>query len=302
VTSLPLSIQADLSGATDVFATGPDSCPGVPPATSVGGDRKDHVYVFTPTTPGVYTITSTGTDEPTALYVTTACGTVDSCVAFGYAEAGLPATVNLPTMPNATYYIIVDGVNTDASQYTLTISEPCQPNCQGKTCGPDGCGATCGGCANGQACDPQGQCLDPAQVPGAVCTSGVPIDTSVGFPLTINGDTIGMTSSIDIAPNQCTGVPFTASQGPDQWWTFVAPMDGEYQLDLTAPTADQGIYVFSGCADPVNDCIVGEDSLIAGQTETLTFSASQGTTYHFMVSGYGTGDEGPYELVISQLP
>ncbi|RJO69017.1 MAG: M6 family metalloprotease domain-containing protein [Myxococcales bacterium] len=35
----------------------------------------------------------------------------------------------------------------------------CAPNCDGKQCGPDGCGGSCGGCANGEACDENGQCV-----------------------------------------------------------------------------------------------------------------------------------------------
>jgi len=44
---------------------------------------------------------------------------------------------------------------------TFPTPPPCQPACDGRTCGDDGCGGTCGTCLEGHCCRDDGRCGVP---------------------------------------------------------------------------------------------------------------------------------------------
>ena len=50
-----------------------------------------------------------------------------------------------------------------------SLEPPCEPDCEGKECGSDGCGGSCGSCNPGVPCPPDGCCLCNPQCDGKEC-------------------------------------------------------------------------------------------------------------------------------------
>ncbi|HWP42503.1 MAG TPA: choice-of-anchor D domain-containing protein, partial [Blastocatellia bacterium] len=124
--SVPTVIQADrlpfiAQGTT--FGTVNDLNPGTPCLRSQqSGSGPDVVFQFTPVATQSYVITATpvGNYDLTT-YVVSNCNTFSSCRSGDSAGAGLPEVIQRGLTAGTTYFIVVDGFQGDAGDFTLKV-------------------------------------------------------------------------------------------------------------------------------------------------------------------------------------
>lgn len=109
-----------------------------------------------------------------------------------------------------------------------------------------------------------------------LCTGALPIACAGS----VTGTTVGAT--IDAVPTCVT----TLNTAPGVWYTFVGNGQSTTLNTCTGTTYDSKIGVFSGtCAALV--CVTGNDDFCGLQSQ-VTFTATLGTTYYVLVTGFGS--------------
>ena len=301
IDAVPFAGVGDTTIATNDFHVSDGVCQ-TGSTTGKGAGSADHVWMFSPVVPGTYTIAlqpDQGFD--TALYVLTSCVDPDgSCVGVDDVVSN-PEELVVNIGAGETVFIIVDGwSNTQNLQgaYTLTVSEPCSPTCDGKECGPDGCGAFCGFCAAGDLCEEQGTCLEATSLPGNTCDNPFTVDT---VPFTATGDTQVASNLVGFGAGACPGASTAKGSGSnDHLYRFEPPQDGVYTVDIDTQF-DAVLYVLSDCTDPDSSCLGASDVAFTTGVETVTFSGSVGQVYWIVVDGWSTSTNlaGEYVLTVS---
>ncbi len=277
----PSTVQGDTSDASSVYGVPYDACPDE--AILRGATSKDEVWAFTPKESAVYTFT-VDAQFVTTFYVLTDCSLFtydcfieqdpgplvwwkvedkcsnpgDSCQAIS-TGIGVNQSVTSKAVfldADQTYYIVVDGTsfNQDFSgEYTLSVSEPCTPECDGKVCGPDGCGLTCGECDLGLECTALAQCVE---VDGNTCETAFPIDS---LPFEASGSTMDATNVYGLAKFTCPEQD--KEQGGagsnDEVYVFTPEETALYDVILDA-NFDTVVYVTSDCTGYESTCFYEE--------------------------------------------
>lgn len=93
-------------------------------------------------------------------------------------------------------------------------------------------------------------------------------------------------------PTGCTG--YTAA-GRDQVLKMTVPANAVLDVAYTS-TADASIYLVSVCTNPP-DCLIGEDSTLAGGTEDFTYTFAAAGTYYLILDSWGANTSGSWNLV-----
>lgn len=172
-------------------------------------------------------------------------------------------------------------------------------------CADDDCAAdpVCGGtppevCDNSLDDDGDGDVdcddSDCAGVAGCAVCGGA---AAIACGQQASGDTTGGPTQLS-TEYQCSSYAVT---GPEAYYVFTAAADQSVTVDLAGSTnADLELMVVgagsAGDCDPAGHCV--DTSQTTGGTEQVVFSAVTGTTYYFIVEGYG-GAEGPFDLTVT---
>ena len=294
-------------------------------------------YVFTPTTTGDVTLDLTVTVADMDILVvqgdaTGACDPTDCALLVDASVNGGTGAeqVTFTAAAGTTYYVIIDTYTEGGETggpFTLDVTCAPPPVCgdgnvdpgeecdDGNTTPGDGCDDACmnepavcgdGILQFGEQCDdgnttPGDGCDDFCMYEGvgacgpeapAICADSISDDiTVIGLP--IND---WMT---------CFGF---ADAGPEYAFVFVPTYTGDVTVDLTVTDPDMDLIVVQGDAagacDPTDCANIVDASLNGGTTaETVTFTATLGTTYYLIVDTYlpgGTG--GAFTLDVTCAP
>lgn len=317
---LPFAFSSSTAEATNNYGYSAGTCPGVPYVWGKGS--ADHAFALTPTEDAIYSLTLAA-DFDATLYVVGQCDNIDgSCI--GASESFGIETLELPLLAGTTYYVIVDGYANDfdaSGDYTLSIAEPCVPNCTGGVCGSDGCGgeclcgdgelcfeavcctplcdgSACGptadgcggscGCAAGLTCDEAGGCVDAAQ--GDQCINPFEVQQN---PFSKAGSTNLFAD--DLSVEACgPGLVAGGAGASDAVYALTPAVSGTYALKLTAAFSAV-LYVVTDCANASGTCLGADAS--AGP-KVLNVPMDGGATYFVVVDGSEAGDQGAYVLQI----
>ena len=280
IASAPASVDGDTSDASDIYAVPYDACPG---ETGIRGKlSNDEVWSFTPTASGVYTIDVTAWFS-VSVYVLKDCThfvetcfieqdpgefvwweVTDECEYPGDACPGIASgytidmsTAKLPLWLEAdeTVFIVIDGNSFNQNlkgPYTLDISEPCTPQCDGKSCGPDGCGLTCGECDLGLLCSDVGAC---ETLEGNTCETAFPIPS---LPFTVEGNTQDATNVYGLPKTGCPEQEEKAGAGSkDEVYVLTPEETALYDIKLES-AFNSVVYVLKDCAIHLSTCFYKE--------------------------------------------
>ncbi|MBL0271713.1 MAG: hypothetical protein IPQ06_01245 [Chitinophagaceae bacterium] len=144
------------------------------------------------------------------------------------------------------------------------------------------------GCGSDATCRTTTVQCTSCLVSNDVCAGALPIACAG----TVTGTTVGATS--DAVPTCVT----TLNTAPGVWYTFVGTGQSTV-LSLCGSSYDTKIGVFSGtCASLV--CVTGNDDA-CGLQSSVTFTATLGTTYYVLVTGFGTAS-GAFTLTRTCIP
>ncbi len=295
VTPLPFTHSGSTASSGNDYSV--DACDGI--TSAKGGGSNDVVYVFTPPATAIYNITVDGFD--TVPYIVTDCDAIDdSClIATDDALTGMETLV-VELQADQDYYIIVDGWNDSqniAGAYTLEVSAPCTPSCDGKACGDDGCGQSCGVCDPGYTCDQEGQCRTDDTI-GNSCTYPHPVTE---LPFTHSGTTETLQNLYGAKDGDCPGISRDIGQGSnDAAYEFTPEVAGRYTI-TTDGDFDHTIYIVTDCSLVGSTCVAGVDT--TGPAETLTVDLRNGVTYFIVIDGWDAADNvsGTYTLTLSEV-
>jgi cysteine-rich repeat protein len=179
------------------------------------------------------------------------------------------------------------------------VLEPSEDCDDGNAVSGDGCDPGCAAeqpitCGNGVRERGEG-CDDGNLDPGDGCDPGCAVEEPTGLctpTLALGcdsfdtGDTRGATATLDVSAYSCAA-NWNAS-GPERAYVFVAPRDGEVEIELHSE-AELDVYVIEGGGD------CQPDACMAHGDAGTRFSAEAGQTYYVVVDGY-LGDAGRYWL------
>jgi len=298
VSGAPFTGEGSTDDANLSLFYGDDMCFG--DDTGNGEASADEVWAFNPPEAALYTVSLTGFDA--ALYVVTDCDNIAGTCE-GASETALSdgvETVTFYGLTEQTYYIIVDGWSNSSNvtgDYTLEISAPCFPDCEGKECGPGGCDSWCGVCEEGDACDDGGQCVPLADLPGNTCANPFVIDE---LPAEVAGDTENATPVLHYGDDMCPGDDTGNGQGAaDEVWMFTAPDTAIYLVTVSG--YDAALYVVTDCDNIATSCLGASESEGASGTEEVVFEGTEGEDYFIIVDGWSNSSNGTgaYTLTVS---
>jgi hypothetical protein len=293
---LPWSTTGDTSGATNTQAYSFAQCSGA--MDSAGAFARDQLYMFWAEEPGVYTITVESTFDA-ALSVLKSCGESDSCMGGANNTEGSGLESVLVTLAAGEMVaLVVDGagLSSAAGPYTLSISAPCLPLCDGLACGDNGCGGTCGTCPDGSICDGGGACVDVSSTAGNTCINPLVVDAAA-LPYKATGDTSDgpTTDNYTGLYAFCPGLYEDTGKGAaDHAYSFTPKSSGAYTVSVES-THDAAVYVPTSCGDIGNTCVLGHNGT---EADTLLLQGEAGTTYFVIVDGHA-GASGPYTLNVA---
>ncbi|MGB0589336.1 MAG: hypothetical protein ACPGU1_06620 [Myxococcota bacterium] len=299
VGAVPWTGTGDTKLTTANFQTELDACPGMNKAYGAGSN--DHVYAFTPEITGVYTVTVTG-EFDSLTYVAEVCEDIGSTCLGAVDNVGIAVEeVVFPGVAGERVYLFVDGWSNGsnlAGPYTIDVSEPCFPVCDGKVCGPDSCGSTCGQCESGSSCTSDGaECVDNTLIQGNTCVNPFEFGSAPG---TVTGDSTYASNDYNVPlEGGCEGTSSTLGKGSfEQVWRFELQSVGVYTVSLTAEY-DSALYIVGDCDAMSETCFGAKDST---GTEIVTVSGQPGEVIYIIVDGYSSTVNmvGPYVLSISE--
>lgn len=286
VGSLPFVDSGTTEGASDEYGYAAGACP--PEEGGWGANAPDLVYQFVPPADAIYNITLEAAHDAN-LYVVTDCGDVNgSCVA-GWELVGLNLVeeVNPFLLAGEVYFIIVDGYG--ASQqglYTLTVSPPCTPSCEGAECGSDGCGGSCGVCEPGLACN-AGVCIDNPET----CA---PVDI-IGCGASLQGLTFSENTSDALDSYSC-GEPFIDFTGPELVYAFVSDAPAFVTVDAFGPP---GLVTQVLEDSQVEGCDAAAASCLTSQEGFAEFSALPGVVYYLTWEQAFPDENFPFDVFVN---
>ena len=294
VETVPAEVTGDTSFATPNFSFEGGECPGV--GGSRGHASNDHVYSFKAEAAGVYPVILEASFDST-LYVVGDCEDVGgSCIAAS--DLGPIESLYIPMEVGARIFIIVDGWSTTLAlegAYTLSIGEPCIPECAAGSCGDDGCGGACA-------------CSNPDEVcQAATLTCGPPVDgdtcavaQTLPVEVEVTVDNLaGFTNVYDASA--CAGGGSAGSTQPDVVFTLVPAGDGVHRFDLVGYTSGSGpslVSVWSACPTGAGAC-VGYADFYGDPQSGLEVSLSSGEEYFVVVDSFGSGENGTVQLLVT---
>jgi subtilisin-like proprotein convertase family protein len=261
VNALPFCDDGTTVGYTNDYA---GSC-------SINGTSGDVVYSYTPTTTVVVTISLLGTSFDSRLYVTDGCPDVGVEVGCNDDNGGTLQSCleNLTLAAGQTYYIVVDGYNGAAGDYTIHISED-------GICGTGACPASC---------------ADPGPVSDDCGTA-----IEVAVPSTQYGSTVGL------APATLPFCGTSDGTGGAAWYKVVG--NGNTYTASTCEVCsdyDTKIRVYTcGCANLT--CVGGNDDSncsFGGLLSSVSWATDAGAVYYVVVHGYSSY-QGNFGLVLSE--
>ena len=121
----------------------------------------------------------------------------------------------------------------------------------------------------------------------------MPLNTSV------TGDTVMAVDDVRGAQDSYEGCSspydFTA---PDVVYAFTATTAGPYVVNLFPEAGyDATVSVLGGCGNA--SCLALADNTLEGVKETVTVTATAGTTYYIVVDGYRTEERGGFTVSVS---
>ncbi len=299
--SLPDEQLGDLSRTSLSSVHDASLCGG---SLATGGQSADEVWSLEATQVGDYTITVTADagDVALAVYDTPACD--GGCVALtDETQSGAESFVLAVTTVPTTFYIVVDA--TDASpvtDYTISVAQSCTADCSAG-CGTTDpvCGTACG-CADGEACGPQGVCVAADAVATNTCAVAGDLVAGLGGVFTANGNNAASTP----LSNHFDGAlcdTLLAENGPDQVWKFVAPAAGAWEASVDPLTNAE--LSLTATLDP--SCEVGclglaDNDSAGGETETLELGTlAAGQTVWLIVDTLTPTGGGPYTVRVREL-
>jgi hypothetical protein len=281
---LPYSLSSDTTLAGNDYRFVDDVCPGA--ATGSGYESGDEVFAFTPEQSGVYTIWVKGYFNP-VVYIVTDCKDIDTSCQAGR-DRGMgpahPEEIAIEMAADTTYYIIVDGAHKNVAlegAYTLTISEPCLPDCSGgRECGEDGCGFTCGECLPGAYCDEAGFC-QPYDDLGDSCHNPFVIPDAPYSDEADLADFLNIYRRNDDACNVAFG---HGEDSPEVVYFFVPQTTGVYRLSVESDAFMNTITVVTDCTRIVDTCQAALNEEL-GKEIVLDVQLEAQTAYFIIVDG-----------------
>ena len=226
--------------------------------------------------------TATAPTNNTPVTITTCAfggeySTINSCVAgTSYLFTATGGAGNYITIHQGTPGGTVLGFGFSPITVTCTASGPLYLHYNtNASCGTDGT------CHTGTVqCT---SCSGPPPLTNDNCANALPLTCGV----TVNGSTVGATA--DAVPTCVT----TLSSAPGVWYKL-DNVTGAVTLSLCGSSYDTKMGVFTGsCAAPV--CVTGNDDFCGLQSQ-VSFTATLGTTYYVLVTGFSTGS-GAFTLV-----
>ena len=300
VTQLPFTFEANTANAEPDFGVTSGQCQAGD-SGSYGGGSRDHVYEFTPTDSGNFTVRLDSTFDA-ALYIGRTCEDIGSDCLYAI-DDGLSndiETFSLFLSSEETYYIIVDGWSSSSDlngAYTLMVEVQdfggCTPNCTDKECGNNGCGGQCGICSvEGEICGPTGTCGPLG--PGDSCDEPFALSAD-SLPIVADGNTSFFENAMSYGSGACpSDTGGGGGAGKDNVYTFTPTLSTNYKIVLDADF-DASLYVVSDCTDVNASCLDGVDF-----PEELTLFLDAGTTYYIVVDGWSdfSDNSGPYTLTV----
>lgn len=293
--SLPVEISSETTFMSNEYASSDSGCGG---GSSYGSASADSAYRFTAPSDGYYDFTLVG-EYDSAIYVVKDCSDIpNTCLGQDDASTGSDEVVTAQLAKDETVYIIVDGWSSYSDgkgAFTLTVSPPCVPSCDGKQCGTDGCGGICAECGEGEACF-EFQCVDPATLEGDSCDNAITVGD---LPWQTEGDTDYYGPDYGYSANACPGESYSWGAGAnDIAYRFTAPGDGTYTIALDA-TFDSNLYVVEDCTNVDGTCLGANEEF---GPESLELPMTAGQTVFIIVDGYGTSSNqsGPFSLSVTQ--
>jgi len=322
--SLPFDYAGDTSVALNDYASG--SCPGA--LGSLGGASADHVFRFTPTQAGIYTVKLNASFD-SALYAATDCAdNANTCL--GAHDTLGEEILTLDLAADVPISIFVDGWSNSSDlkgTYNLSISDACVGECVAGSCGvdngcglpctcaeeascfeqtcclptcqegvcdnDDGCGGTCG-CSDALVCN-AGVCGDPPM--GDVCTNPYSVEFDANGTFVHAGDSNTANNDYGYSTGACPGVGSGWGKGAkDEAFRLVATVAGTYTVSLDA-TFDSNLYAVTDCTDVDATCLAADETF-GGESFVLDLAVDE--SVYVIVDGYGnsSNQSGPYSLTI----
>ncbi|MDP6946870.1 MAG: hypothetical protein QF464_22160, partial [Myxococcota bacterium] len=275
---LPFQYDGDTTHAFDDLSLGG----GCDTGGDIGAGAPDVVFSFTPVVTAHHVIgmnpaTVIGA-SPAVIYVLESCDAAAfSCVGVSSnLSAGGVFSVYLEA--DVTYSIVVDGLLAeDAGGFSFVVEEVvCVIQCPGPECGKDGCGGFCGeGCAEDQACRPDGICDDPSVIEGNTCELPYVIDA---LPFATTGDTWYGTPESLFAAASCPGEPNTiGAASNDHYYQLTVETTGLYSMAVNSDY-DSALYVITDCTNPSGTCLAGSDASLSAESMEVYLEAGQVVT------------------------
>jgi len=140
--------------------------------------------------------------------------------------------------------------------------------------------------------------------PGENCTNPIIIDA---IPYNNASNAIAnFVNDIDFAngSESCTGY---SNIGWDKVFAYTATSDIDLTVSMTSNGWDGGLYMLNACVDGTqaqNNCTYGIDDHGADTAEWINFSATNGTTYYFVVdiaaAEYAPSDQGAFRMQLHE--
>jgi hypothetical protein len=261
VSSLPYSSGAGTTagGVNDLTSANPDLC-----GTMSFYEAEDLVYVFTPASAGIVTVTLSTAANRVGLTLLKGCPlTGNNSVCLGVSQGNGNRTVSACVQQGVSYYVIIDSrSNTPNFSFSnLTISAP---------------------------------------VNASGCNVGATVPVT-SLPYTSNGRTTCGKGNDVIASNTLVCGNNTYLSNEDEVFVFTPSTSGNITVNITSTGTYTGLFLYEGCplssycAFAGNSCVGNVTS--ATGTKNLCASVIAGRTYYLVVDGWNTCN--PYNINIS---
>ncbi len=258
------------------------------------GTGKDVVYTFTPDVTGLAELDLGGatlTPFDAVLYARTDCANTSSQLACNDATGKGAEKISFAVLAGTTYYVFVDGYNTNVGTFTLNIKVT-PPSCgNSKVEPPEECddGSATANCTADCKFVPVG--------PGDTCP-GVDLVLAPGSPYwtaTMSGSTASFKSNY--SPT-CGG---SSKVAKDVVYRLPAGTGGKAKVELVTNGTDFDSVLYVRSGDCVSGAQVGCKDTTGDGGEIVEFDMLGNTDYFIFVDGYSSYS-GAYELKVSLDP